>query len=65
MELPQKIWPFGNVKGLLMIKYSDYWQNTVGGLIQEPQLEGPFLSYLAFVLVKMEGINNAHLEGSN
>ena len=32
MELPQKVWHFGNVKGLLVIKYLDCWQNTGGGL---------------------------------
>ena len=34
---PQKIWPFGNVKGPLVTKYLDRWQNTDGGLTQEPQ----------------------------
>ena len=38
MELPQKFWPFGNVKGPLVIKYYlDCWQNTGDGLTQEPQ----------------------------
>ena len=63
MDMSQKVWPFGNVKGLLVIKYLDCWQNTGDGLTREPQLKGTFSS-LAFVLRK-KIINNAQVEGLN
>ena len=62
MEQPQNNWPFGNVKGPLVIKYLDCWQNTGGGLSQEPQLKCSFFLFSLFI---GKNINNAHLEDLN
>ena len=45
MELSQKVQPFGNVKGPLLIKYLHCWQNTGGGLTQNPQLKFPIFLF--------------------
>ena len=65
MELPQKVWPYGNVMGSLVIKYLEFLEEQRWWINSGAPIKCLFSS-LAFVLGKIEGIaDNTYLEGSN